>query len=50
MVWQRLDAAVAGCRRALEIGCGTVTTRSTARRGLDVVATDARRDAARGCR
>lgn len=42
MVWQRLDAAVAGCHRALEIGCGTGDDAiHLARRGLDVVATDA---------
>lgn len=42
MVWQRLDAAVAGCRRVLEIGCGTGDDAiHLARRGLDVVATDA---------
>jgi ubiquinone/menaquinone biosynthesis C-methylase UbiE len=42
MVWRRLDAAVAGCRRALEIGCGTGDDAiHLARSGLDVVATDA---------
>ena len=42
MVWQRLDAAVAGCRRVLEIGCGTGDDAiHLARCGLDVVATDA---------
>jgi SAM-dependent methyltransferase len=41
MVWQRLDAAVAGRRRILEIGCGTGEDAvHLASRGFEVVATD----------
>jgi SAM-dependent methyltransferase len=42
MVWQRLDAALAGRRRVLEIGCGTGDDAiHLAGRGHAVVATDA---------
>jgi SAM-dependent methyltransferase len=41
-VWERLDAVFAGCGRILEIGCGTGEDAiHLARRGLDVLATDA---------
>ena len=42
MVWQRLDETFAGCRRLLEIGCGTGEDAvHLARLGFDVLATDA---------
>ncbi|MGI9234261.1 MAG: class I SAM-dependent methyltransferase [Woeseiaceae bacterium] len=42
MVWQRLDVAFRGCRRILEIGCGTGEDAiHLARRGQNVLATDA---------
>jgi ubiquinone/menaquinone biosynthesis C-methylase UbiE len=42
MVWQRLNAAFAGCGRVLEIGCGTGEDAvHLARLGFEVVATDA---------
>ena len=42
MVWRRLDEALNGCGRILEIGCGTGEDAVyMARRGHDVVATDA---------
>lgn len=42
LVWQRLDAAFAGCRRVLELGCGTGDDAiHLARHGLEVLATDA---------
>jgi ubiquinone/menaquinone biosynthesis C-methylase UbiE len=41
MVWQRLDEALAGCRRVLELGCGTGEDAiHLARSGLEVTATD----------
>ncbi|HEY8520459.1 MAG TPA: methyltransferase domain-containing protein [Gammaproteobacteria bacterium] len=41
LVWERLDAALAGCGRVLEIGCGTGEDAvRLACRGVDVVATD----------
>jgi ubiquinone/menaquinone biosynthesis C-methylase UbiE len=41
LVWARLDEAFAGCRRVLEIGCGTGEDAvHLARRGAAVVATD----------
>jgi ubiquinone/menaquinone biosynthesis C-methylase UbiE len=42
LVWQRADAAFAGCNRVLEIGCGTGEDAvHLARCGLQVLATDA---------
>lgn len=41
LVWQRLDEVFAGCRRILEIGCGTGEDAVyLARRGFSVTATD----------
>src|SRR5262249_29380597 len=41
LAWERLDAAMAGCTRILEIGCGTGEDAvRLALRGADVVATD----------
>lgn len=41
LVWDRLDAAFAGCGRVLEIGCGTGEDAvHLARRGIRVLATD----------
>jgi SAM-dependent methyltransferase len=42
LVWRRLDEAFAGCRRILELGCGTGEDAVyLARRGIEVLATDA---------
>ena len=41
LTWERLDAALSGCQRVLEIGCGTAEDAvHLALRGIDVLATD----------